>query len=80
MHVGETAEAAILRELQEELQIMPRIVRPLWLNQAFFTEDATRTNYHELCLYFFDRRVRFRPTGRRDVYPAGGDPRRSFDL
>lgn len=52
VHVGETAEAAILRELQEELQITPRIVRPLWLNQAFFTEDATRTNYHELCLYF----------------------------
>lgn len=50
--VGETAEAAVIREVQEELGITPKIVRPLWLNQAFFTEDVDGQNYHELCIYF----------------------------
>ena len=49
---GETAEHAVIREVQEELGITPEIVRPLWLNQAFFTEDVDRLHYHELCLYF----------------------------
>ncbi len=50
--LGETAEAAILRELREELGINCRIQRALWLNQGFFQEDVTGENFHELCLYF----------------------------
>lgn len=50
--MGETAEDAIIREIREELDITPKIVRPLWLNQAFFTEDVDNLNYHELCIYF----------------------------
>ena len=50
--IGETAENAVIREIQEELDITPKIVRPLWLNQAFFTEDVDNLNYHELCIYF----------------------------
>lgn len=50
--VGETAEHAMIREIEEELGITPRLVRPLWLNQGFFTEDVDHLNYHELCLYF----------------------------
>lgn len=50
--MGETAEDAILREIQEELCITPKIVRPLWLNQTFFTEDVDHLKYHELCLYY----------------------------
>ena len=50
--LGETAEEAILREIREELEVTPRIVRPLWLNQAFFTEDVDHLHYHEICLYF----------------------------
>lgn len=52
VNMGETAEQAVIREVQEELRITPKIVRPLWLNQAFFTEDVDHLNYHELCLYF----------------------------
>lgn len=50
--MGETAENAIIREVQEELGMTMKISRPLWLNQAFFTEDVDNLRYHELCLYF----------------------------
>ncbi len=50
--MGETAEEAIIREVQEELKITPNIIRPLWLNQGFFTEDVDHLDYHELCIYF----------------------------
>lgn len=48
----ETAEQAVIREVQEELGITPEIIRPLWLNQAFFNEEVDHLNYHELCIYF----------------------------
>ena len=50
--IGETAESAVIREVQEELSVTPKISRPLWLNQAFFTEDVDNLHYHELCIYF----------------------------
>ncbi len=52
VQLGERAEDAIVRELNEELGISAKIVRPLWLNQAFFNEDVDKTDYHELCIYF----------------------------
>lgn len=52
VQMGETAEDAVVREVQEELAVTPEIIRPLWLNQAFFTEDVDGLHYHELCLYF----------------------------
>ena len=50
--MGETAEHAVVREMQEELGVTMKISRPLWLNQAFFVKDADGIRYHELCLYF----------------------------
>lgn len=52
VHMNETAEAAVLRELKEELDIDAEIIRPLWLAQSYFDEDVTKQKFHELCLYF----------------------------
>ena len=48
----ESAETAMKRELFEELGIDGKILRPLWLNQGFFTEDVTQKRFHELCVYY----------------------------
>lgn len=50
--MGETAEDAVIRETKEELNIIARIIRPLWLNQGFFKEDVDGLQYHEICIYF----------------------------
>ena len=52
VQMGETAESAVIREVEEELNISPKIIRPLWINQSFFTEDVDKLNYHEICIYF----------------------------
>ena len=52
VQMHETAEDAIRRELMEELGITVTSLRPLWLNQGFFTEDVTQQKFHELCLYY----------------------------
>ena len=52
VQLGETAENAVIRECLEELNASPKIVRPLWLNQAFFTEVVNSLRYHEICIYF----------------------------
>lgn len=52
VQMGETAESAVVREMKEELGITAKVIRPLWLNQAFFNEDVNKIDYHELCIYF----------------------------
>ena len=77
VRMGETAEHAVLREVKEELNIQAKIVRPLWLNQGFFTEDVDHLHYHEICLYFLidvsgtelpDKGPRFTLTEGRHVH------------
>ncbi len=48
----ESAEAAVVREIQEELDIHVSIRRALWLNQSFFTMDGTTDQFHEICIYY----------------------------
>lgn len=52
VNLHETVEDAILRELKEELDIAVKIVRPLWINQAFFVEEVSKDRFHEICFYF----------------------------
>lgn len=51
-HLHETVENAVLRELKEELDISAEIIRPLWVNQAFFVEEVSGDRFHEICFYF----------------------------
>ena len=34
------------------MDITPGIIRPLWLNQSFYTDDVDGMDYHQLCIYF----------------------------
>ena len=52
VQLGETVEEAVLREIREELETDAKIVRPLWFNQGFFTEDVSGEQFHEICIYF----------------------------
>ena len=49
VHLGETAEAALARELREELDIDLPPHRLVFMAESFFT--IGETHYHELCLY-----------------------------
>ena len=52
VELHETAEHAVIREVEEELGVTARIDRALWLNQGFFVEDVTKDRFHELCIYY----------------------------
>lgn len=49
VHLGEPAEAALARELREELDITLPPHRLVFMAESFFTLNAIR--YHEMCLY-----------------------------
>lgn len=52
VQMGETAEAALHRELLEELHAPLHILRPLWFCQDFFTEEDAGERFHEICIYY----------------------------
>ena len=49
VHVRESAEAALARELREELDVELPPHRLVFMAESFFTLEGAR--YHELCLY-----------------------------
>ncbi|MGN0707389.1 MAG: NUDIX hydrolase [Faecalibacterium sp.] len=53
VQLHETVEQAVVREIQEELGIAAKILRPLWVCQNFYTEAVSHTRCHELCFYFW---------------------------
>ncbi len=52
VRLHEASADALRRELREELGLEAKIVRPLWVNEGFFTEDVTGERFHELCFYY----------------------------
>lgn len=50
VHLGEPAQAALARELREELDIAPPLHRLVFMAESFFTISGTR--YHEMALYY----------------------------
>ncbi|HIR51894.1 MAG TPA: NUDIX domain-containing protein [Candidatus Onthovicinus excrementipullorum] len=52
IRLHETARDAVRRELWEELNIEASVVRPLWLNENFFTLDPSGERVHEMGIYF----------------------------
>jgi len=52
IQLHETAEQAMHREMQEEMGFQLPILRPLWLCQAYFTEEVSGERFHEIGFYF----------------------------
>lgn len=52
VRMHETAKDAVRRELREELNIEASVIRPLWLNENFFTLQPSGERVHELGIYF----------------------------
>lgn len=50
--LNETSEAALRRELREELQAEIASAKLGWVNENFFIEAASQERFHELCLYY----------------------------
>jgi 8-oxo-dGTP pyrophosphatase MutT (NUDIX family) len=46
----EPAAEALAREIQEELEVQPRVERLLWMIESFFVMDGV--HFHEIGMYF----------------------------
>ncbi len=49
---GEATEAALQREIREELGIDVVVQRLLWVVESFFEENRTKELFHELAFYY----------------------------
>jgi len=52
VQMHESADGAILREIEEEMGISLSIIRPLWVGQAYFVEEVSQERFHEVCIYY----------------------------
>lgn len=66
VHMGETAEAAVLREVYEETGVHYEIERLAVIHENFFDENngmLKGLNCHEICFYFF-----MKPRGTQELH------------
>lgn len=66
VHMGETAEEAVLREVFEETGVRYEIDRPVVFHENFFNENTgTLKGFecHEVCLYFL-----MKPRGTQELH------------
>lgn len=47
---GESTEDALIREIQEELDIEIKDYKPIWVNECFFVDNGVR--FHEIGMYY----------------------------
>lgn len=52
VRLHETSEAALRRELREELKTEITSAKLLWFNENFFVEAVSQEHFHEICLYY----------------------------
>lgn len=50
--MNELSEAAIIREISEELNTEVKVNRMLWVNENLFHEEYFHENFHEICFYY----------------------------
>ncbi len=66
VHMGETAEEAVLREVFEETGVRYEIDRPAVIHENFFNENTGSLKgfeCHEICLYFM-----MKPRGTQELH------------
>lgn len=66
VHMGETAEDAVRREVYEETGVRYEIDRPAVIHENFFTEQFGKMrgfDFHEVCLYFL-----MKPHGTQELH------------
>ena len=66
VHMGETAEEAVLREVFEETGVRYEIDRPAVIHENFFNENTGSLKgfeCHEICLYFL-----MKPRGTQELH------------
>ncbi len=69
VHVGETAEEAVIREVLEETGVRYEVDRLAFVHENFFEGSGSLADWpvcHELALYFL-----MKPRGTRELHPHG---------
>lgn len=65
VHMGETAEAAVIREVEEETGVQYEVERLAIIHENFFNQSGGSLkglNCHEICLYFL-----MKPRGTQEL-------------
>ena len=74
VHIGETAEDAVVREVFEETGLMYEIERLAVIHENFFNGDGGDLNgleCHEICLYFLMKPQGIKEINMKGITPSG---------